>query len=189
MAMRQKRSSPKRKKYNNIGLIISSSYLVLTLILKGITYFKFQDALKNQDIDYIDMQTKPSAFNSILWTANVKTEDAYLIGHYSFFDSQPISFKSYPKNHELIHEIKDKPKMQRMINISENWFTISKEKEKLYFNDLRFGLMSLSPNANTFVFSYEILEENNTIFFKERKKNPEDGKKLVKELWTRIKGN
>lgn len=189
MAMRQKRSSPKRKKYNNIGLIISSSYLVLTLLLKGITYFKFQDALKNQDIDYIDMQTKPGAFNSILWTANVKTEDAYLIGHYSFFDTKSISFKSYPKNHELIHEIKDKPKMQRMINISENWFTISKENEKLYFNDLRFGLMSLSPEANTFVFSYEILEENNTIFFKERKKNPEDGKKLVKELWTRIKGN
>lgn len=189
MAMLQKRSSPKRKKYNNIGLILSSSYLVLTLILKGITYFKFQDALKNQNIDYVDMQTKPSAFNSILWTANIKTENSYLIGHYSFFDSQPISFKSYPKNHELIQEIKDKPKMKRMISVSENWFTISKENEKLYFNDLRFGLMSLSPDANTFVFSYEILEKNDTIFFKERKKNPEDGKKLVKELLGRIKGN
>ncbi|SEA27113.1 metal-dependent hydrolase [Psychroflexus halocasei] len=189
MAMRQKRSSPKRRKYNKIGLIISSSYLALTLVLKGITYFKFQDALKNQDIDYVDMQTKPSAFNSVLWTANVKTNDAYLIGHYSFFDSKPISFKSYPKNHELINEIKDKPKMQRMIKISENWFTISKENEKLYFNDLRFGLMSLSPNAKTFVFSYEISEKNDTIFFKERDKKPEDGKKLVKELWGRLKGN
>lgn len=189
MAMRQKRNSSLRKKYNTIGLIVSSSYLLLTLILKGVTYIKFQNALADQKIDYIAMQTKPSAFNSILWTANVKTEEHYLIGHYSFFDSEPIQFVSYDKNHDLIEGIKNKPKMQRMIKISENWFTISQEGEKLYFNDLRFGLMSLSPAANTFVFSYEILDKNGKLYFKEREKNAADGKKLAQELWTRLKGN
>ncbi|MDN6280602.1 MAG: metal-dependent hydrolase [Psychroflexus sp.] len=189
MAMRQKRGSQKRRKLNNLGLIISSSYLVVTLILKGVTYTQFQKALEEQGIDYVEMQTKPGAFNSIMWTANVKTKEAYLIGHYSFFDTKPIEFESYSKNHALIGELIEHPKMQRMIKISQNWFTISQEDDKLYFNDLRFGLMSLEPDADKFVFSYEIQQEDDRIHFIERKKNPEDGKKLIGELWTRIKGN
>lgn len=189
MAMRQKRGSRKRRKLNNLGLIVSSSYLVLTLISKGFGYTKFQEALEEQGIDYVEIQTKPGAFNSMMWTANVKTKEAYLIGHYSLFDTKPIKFHSYPKNHEYIGKLIDHPKMQRMIKVSQNWFTFSQEGDKLYFNDLRFGLMSLEPDANKFVFSYEIREEDNMIYFVERKKNPEDGKKLITELWTRIKGN
>ena len=44
-AMRQKKASRKRRLYNNWGLIISSSYLILTLILKGISYQTFTKEL------------------------------------------------------------------------------------------------------------------------------------------------
>ncbi|HET8754112.1 MAG TPA: metal-dependent hydrolase, partial [Salinimicrobium sp.] len=36
LAMRQKRTSPKRRKYNRLGLIVSSCYLLLSVGLKGI---------------------------------------------------------------------------------------------------------------------------------------------------------
>ncbi|MEE3225167.1 MAG: metal-dependent hydrolase, partial [Bacteroidota bacterium] len=93
LAMRLPKASRKRRKWNNLGLIVSSAYMVLTLVLKGISYQKFTEALANEKIEYTQIDTRPAAFNTILWHANIDVGDAYLLGDYSFFDSQPISFK------------------------------------------------------------------------------------------------
>lgn len=190
LTMFQKRTSPKRKKYNRLGLIISSSYLVLTLVLKGVTYKKFTNALDEQQIAYTKIQTKPGPLNTVLWVANVETENAFLIGDYSFFDSQPIEFHSFPKNHHLLGDWIEKPNVQRLIKIAEDgWFTISEKEGKLFFNDLRFGLLNNDPTNPEFVFSYLLKEENGIIYAQETKKNREDAQKLMSDLWGRIKGN
>ena len=189
LAMRKKRTSPKRRKLNNLGLIISSAYMLLTLILKGITYQKFTDALQQQNIQYSEIETKPSPFNTILWTANVDTKDAYLIGHYSFFDAQPIQFTAYPKNHEWIEDLKEEENVQRLIKITKGWYTITKENEKLYLNDLRFGLLGFSPSAKNFTFSFQLEKKNGEVIITEKEKDTQDAKKLLGELWKRILGN
>ena len=189
LAMRKKRTSPKRRKLNNLGLIISSAYMLLTLILKGITYQKFTDALQQQNILYSEIETKPSPFNTILWTANVDTKDAYLIGHYSFFDAQPIQFTAYPKNHEWIEDLKEEENLQRLIKITKGWYTITKENEKLYLNDLRFGLLGFSPSAKNFTFSFQLDKKNGKVIITEKEKDTRDAKKLLGELWERILGN
>ena len=189
LAMRKKRTSPKRRKLNNLGLIISSAYMLLTLFLKGITYQKFTDALQQQNIQYSEIETKPSPFNTILWTANVDTKDAYLIGHYSFFDAQPIQFTAYPKNHEWIEDLKEEENVQRLIKITKGWYTITKENEKLYLNDLRFGLLGFSPSAKNFTFSFQLEKKNGEVIITEKEKDTQDAKKLLGELWKRILGN
>ena len=190
LAMRQKRESKKRRIYNNLGLIISSSYLILTVVLKGISHQKFTKELATLNIKYTEIETKPAPLNTILWTANVATENAYLIGHSSFFDKNPIVFSSYPKNHYLLGDLANHDKTKRMIAISKGWYTINKENNILYFNDLRFGLLSMKPNADNFVFKYKIeVDVNGTPFFIEEPKEERDAKKLLSELWTRIKGN
>ncbi|MBU2940429.1 metal-dependent hydrolase [Lacinutrix sp. C3R15] len=190
LAMLQKRTANKRHFYNKLGLIISTSYLVLTFLLKGIAYRKFESALANQNIAYLDMDTRPSPLNTILWSANVETEEAYLLGNYSFFDTQAISFETYPKQHELLGNLITNEKVQRMIAISEGWYTITKKEGILYFNDLRFGLLSLTPKSNNFVFKYRIdVDASGKLTFTEEQKNNRDGKKLINELWQRVKGN
>ncbi len=190
LTMFQKRTSPKRKKYNRLGLIISSSYLVLTLILKGVTYMKFTNALEEQNIAYKQIQNKPGPLTTIFWVANVETDDAFLIGDYSLFDSQPITFHSFPKNHHLLGDWIEKPNVQRLIKIAENgWFTISEKEDALYFNDLRFGLLNNDPVHPEFTFSYLLTENEGIIYAEESEKNREDAKKLLSDLWIRIKGN
>lgn len=189
LAMFQKRESPKRRKYNRLGLLISSGYLLLTLFLKGITFLKFEQALEDQKIPYLEMETRPTAMNSILWAANVKTEDSFLIGYYSLFDTEPIRFVEHPKNHHLLGGLKDEPKIKQLIKISKGWYTISKENGNLYFNDLRFGALSIDPSAENFVFSYKIEKQNEKLKITERPKGTRDAKKLMGELWERIKGN
>ncbi len=190
LAMFQKRLAKKRRFYNNIGLIISSSYLVLTFLLKWIAFNQFESALDKQDINYIQLDTRPSPLNTILWSANVETEDSYLLANYSFFDSKPINFESYPKNHHLLGNFVENNKVKRMISISKGWYIISQDKGNLYFNDLRFGLLSLESTSQNFVFKYKIVVDDlGELTFIEEPKDRRDGKKLLSDLWVRLKGN
>lgn len=190
LAMQQKRTSGKRRLYNNLGLVVSSSYLILTFLLKWLAFNQFEKALKDQNISYLELDTRPSPLNTILWSANVETKNTFLLANYSFFDTESILFESYPKNHHLLGNLADNEKVKRMIAISQGWFTIFKKEERVYFNDLRFGLLSLSPNTQSFVFQYEIVVDTfGEVQFVEVAKNNQDGKKLLSELWMRLKGN
>lgn len=189
LTMFQKRSSKKRRLYNKLGLIISTTYLIITLILKWIAYYQFEKALQEQEIVYSQIDTRPSPLNSILWNANVETKDAYLLGDYSFFDNNPIRFYSYPKNHHLLGNLIHNDKVKRMIAITEGWYTIIQRDGQLYFNDLRFGLLSLEPNSQDFVFQFLIdTDEKGQVNFIEQPRQHEDAKKLLSTLWRRIKG-
>ncbi len=185
----QKRTSVKRRRYNRLGLIISTSYLVLTLVLKGISYRAFTNGLEHQGIAYTDISVRPSPFNTILWAANIDTKDSYLIANYSFFDSQEIRFVSYPKNHELLGSLIASDKIERLIAISEGWYTITEKEGVLYFNDLRFGPLSLDSKESKFAFSYELDEANGALLVKETPKFRTDAEKLLSLLWKRIWGN
>ncbi|HET8829825.1 MAG TPA: metal-dependent hydrolase [Pelobium sp.] len=189
LAMFQKRGSTKRRKFNNLGLIASSAYLVLTLILKGISYYKFEMALREQSIAYLHLDTKPSPLNTILWTANVETEDAFLIGDYSFFDSQPIQFSSHPKNHDMLGNLREEDKVQRLIKITQGWYTVSEKTDGIYLNDLRFGLISVDPKSEKYAFSFLIEKTGNDVTVMEEEKDTRDAQKLLSDLWKRIKGN
>lgn len=191
MAMLQRKESPKRRKYNNLGLIVSSVYMALTLILKGVSYQVFKTALEEQNIEYIGLQNKPSPFNTIMWVANVETEDAFLIGNYSFFDTQPIQFYSHPKNHEALGDLVKEEKIQRLIKVVENWYTITKRDDQLLFNDLRFGLMTVDPvpAEEKYAFSYIIEQTGDEIKITEEPKDRGDAKQLLADLWHRMWGN
>lgn len=190
LAMAQKRTSKKRRFYNNMGLVASSSYLVFTLLLKWLSFQQFETALKSKNITYTNISTRPSALNTILWSANVQTKDSYLLANYSFFDTKPITFIKHPKNHHLLGNLATNEKVKRMITISEGWYTINEKDGQLYFNDLRFGLLSIHPTAKNFVFKYKItVAGNGNVSFTEQPKNKRDGKKLLTDLWIRLKGN
>ncbi|QKX07272.1 metal-dependent hydrolase [Aquimarina sp. TRL1] len=184
-----KRTSPTRRRLNNLGLIISSSYILLTLGLKWFTYTKFEKSLHDQKIPFIAIQNKPTPLNTILWTANVETEDAFLIGFYSLLDDDDsIQYSKFPKNHQLLGDMASDPLIHRLIALTEGWYTIEKKESHIYFNDLRFGQLGVVPKANNFVFSYELFYENGMLQAKEKEKDVRDISPLLSQLWSRING-
>ncbi len=179
-----------RKKYLHRGLIISSSYLLLTCVLKLIAVHQFEKALVEQSIVYKELIVKPTAFNTILWNANIATPDGYYLADYSFFDSQPISFTYYSKNNELEKKVAQIEDFQKLKKISEGWYLITEENGKLYFNDLRFGLINNNPKHPQFAFSYQFKSDaKGNIVAYEVPKAKRDGKALLQNIVTRIKGN
>lgn len=188
LAMRQKQDPALRWRYNMWGLAISSLYLGLSLVLKGIAYKQITNSLEAQGVRYLEMGTRPSPFNTILWSANVDVGDAYLIGNYSFFDNSPVHFSRYPKNHQLLGGLSENDKVQRLIKITEGWYTINEVNGQLFFNDLRFGLMGLDPDESQFAFSYKLLPKADGLLVEETPKLKRDAKKLLLALWDRMWG-
>ena len=189
-AMCYKKGTVKRKTLNNLGLIVSSFYMLLTLGFKGISYPKFIESLEQQNIKYIEVKTRPTPLNSILWGANVMLEDGFLVGYYSLFDKQTVQYsKLIPKNHHLLGNMINEKKIKQLIKISEGWFTIEERDGKLLFNDLRFGQNGINAEDANFIFSFELTyDENGEFQAIERPRTFKEGGKLIGSLWNRIKG-
>ncbi|HBI02092.1 MAG TPA: metal-dependent hydrolase [Flavobacterium sp.] len=189
-SIKKKKDDPKRMFWNRTGLIVSTSYLFLTLIVQSIVLQKFEKQLEQNKISYKEIVVKPSPFNIILWTTNIKVDNGYYIGDYSFFDTKPIQFQFIPKQNELITEYENEAVIKQLKRISEGWYCITQKENQLLFNDLRFGVMNADKNDMQFSFSYEITEENGEIKAKELpNKNRAQAKKLLGKLWVRLWGN
>ena len=178
-----------RKKYIMRGLLISSSYLLLSCFIKLYALNKFEKALQQQGITYSEIIVKPTAFNLILWNANVATPTDYLLSDYSLFDSQPISFTNYSKNTDLEAQLNGNPDFEKLKKVSEGWYIISKNNTSLYFNDLRFGLLNNDSNQPQFAFSYQFVTTKTGLKAIEVPKEKRDGKRLLQKIYRRLKGN
>ncbi len=188
-AMRLPRKNKQRRKWNHIGLAISTSYLLLTLVFQQIALSNFKNALKDSGVNYESIIVKPAPLTTILWSANVAVPGGYLLADYSFFDSSPIKFDYYPQNAPYLGLLRESEAVQRLIKISEGWYVITKRDDKLYFNDLRFGTLENDPQNPTFVFSYELIDDGETVTAREVDKGQREGLELLKRLFTRIAGN
>lgn len=189
-AMRLPRTSEKRRNWNRLGLLLSTSYLFLTLVFQQIALTKFENALEIQKLTYDEIIVKPAPLTTILWNVNVSVPGGYLLGDYSFFDTSPVTFDFYPQDADKLEAIRNSETVRRLIKISEGWYTITDRNGKLYFNDLRFGMINDDPKNPQFVFSYELLVQDGNVTAKEvEDKGQREGAELLKRLWKRIGGN
>lgn len=178
-----------RAKYVRRGLYFSSAYLVLSCSIKLFAVYQFEKALTVQNISYKELIVKPTAFNLILWNANVATKEGYLLGDYSLLDTKPIAFTTYSKNKALEATLKDNADFKKLQVISEGWYILTQYNGKVYCNDLRFGLLNDNPNTPQFAFSYQFIPTPQGLKAVEVPKAKRDGKALLKKIFTRLQGN
>ena len=178
-----------REKYIIRGLLISSSYLLLSCFLKIYALKQFEKALTKQGIYYSEIIVKPTAFNLILCNATIATPENYVLGDYSLFDTQPISFTAYSKNKIFESQLNGNSDFEKLKKSSEGWYIIFQKKQCLYFNDLRFGLLRDNPKNPQFAFSYQFIKNNNGLKAVEVAKSKRDGKHLLQKIRIRLQGN
>jgi len=191
IVMTLKKDNPKRSKFNTIGLSLSSTYLLLTLIFKWISFQEFKEGLENQEIEYVEIDTKPSPLNSILWSSLIETDKGYRTAYYSLFDKQEITYsKEFLKNHHLLEPYLEQKVIKQLIDISAGWYRIEEKNGKLLFWDLRFGQMGMDVNNASFLWYYELnIKENGNMSAIKRQPEIKNFKLVFKELFNRIKGN
>ena len=165
----QDKLSKKRRLFNSLGLIISSTYLLVTLSFKGVAHYNIAKGLKENNIEYKDINTRATYFNSILWSSQIELEDSYIFTYYSLFDkSKPIFTKKFPKNHNMLQPFIDEKKIQQLIILSNGHYLMTNENDELIFWNLKLGLKGFDENASPYIWSYVIKNNNGEIFFNEK---------------------
>ena len=189
IAATRKRGSLSRKRINNLGIYVSTAYLLLTVAIKYVAHQKVVENLEAQNIAYTQISTRPAPMNTVLWNINVDAGENYLIGDYSLFDSKPITFKVYDKKRSESEVLVNRSEIQRLITISEGWYILEKNQNEWIYNDLRFGLIAIDPENPQFVFRYKLEEINGEIIATEDRPDTSNMDAVLGNLWNRIKGN
>ena len=187
----QNRLSSKRKLYNSLGLIISSSYLILTLCFKGVAHYKISKALDQNNIEYKDVNTRATYFNSILWSGQIELEDSYMFTYYSLFDKSLPSFtKKFPKNHDKLEPYIKEKKIQQLIILSNGHYILTNENNELIFWNLKIGQKGFDKNASPYIWSYVIEKDKDKLKIKEGRsfRNNRNYSEEFDRFYERLKG-
>ncbi len=185
------RKDPRRRYWNDAGLLLSSAYLLVTLLNKHVANDIFQESLEAQQIDYSRFSSRPTPLNSLLWSATAETEEGYYIGYYSLLDEeQEVSFSFFPKNHQLLSPYVSDEKLQELLQMTEGYYIVDQQQDTLLVKDLRFGQLDGWGEAREdFTFVYQVVPENGQLTFSQKPNNIKKARELMGALWQRIMGN
>ena len=185
-----KRNTTKRLKWNRVGIVLSSFYLLITVGLKFYVDQVFTEALKNKNYNYNRFDSRPTPLNAVLWTSNIELENHFLITYYSIFDThQDLTFFEFPKNEFLLNPYRNDPEIEKLIQLTKGFYTIEKTEDGIAMNDLRFGLSEgFDHGSGDFVFTYLISKLNGELTVEQKKQSFKGMDSALEKLWNRIKG-
>ncbi|MBK6612059.1 MAG: metal-dependent hydrolase [Sphingobacteriales bacterium] len=190
------KQSPKRRKINRIGLIMSCAYLCFGLVCKQYANYRFEQAFANQNLHVSRYLTDATPFNCLMWYGIGETKDGYYMGYYSFFDDGPhIDLDFVSRNDSLLTPAMQNAYVVNRIKwFSRNYYTIRKQNNELFMYNLIFGRMNIvgRGNDNNYVFGFKISENAQEQVSMQQVETYDPNLTLGKALhllWERFKGN
>ncbi len=194
IALFLKRTSNRRRLINNLGLALSTVYLLLTVGIKFHVESVVAESLDSQGMEHRRYMTAPTVFNAILWRITVEVEDGYQVGYYSLLDtSDDLRFRFLPRNAELIRSLANDEAIQKLLWFSNGYYIITKDCDANIFVDLRFGEIQTDfSRSGQYTFSWKLIENNDylnkKISLHRSEVALEDTGQAFQAFWTRLKG-
>ena len=188
VVMYLKRHSSKRRLFLQLGLGVSSLYMMLTIVNKYHVNGVYKRALSEEQIDYLRFQTQPTILNNFLWYGIAETADYYFVGFYSILDASPTVSKWHKlsKNHDLIGYM---PKdLETLSWFSGGYYSLSETSDPntFLYKDLRYPMMDENdPNSTIFKFTITKKEDR---WEAAPFSAPDVNRGSLDSFWTRLKG-
>lgn len=185
-----KRSPEKSQKWNTIGLVVSSGYLILSILVHSYVYKNMQESFKEQQLFSDEFTVTPTPLNTFLWMGYSHDSTGAWIGYYSIFDKQKkIDFHRVQRNDSLIDHLEKDIAVKNLKQLSKGNYIITKENSVLYFNDIRFGQVSGWNKADDpFAFKFNLSKNADNKRALNRVKYKESTYEWFTTLVNRIKG-
>lgn len=158
IALIAKNGSPRRVKWNKIGLWISTLYLVFTIINKWHVHDVMKTAFDDKKYASDNFITTPTPLNNFLWMAYSHDSSGSWIGYYSIFDkSKEIDFSRVNRNDSLLKPFEGDESLKILKQFSKGHYAITLVDSNVYFNDIRFGQMAgWDDSLATFPFAFRL---------------------------------
>jgi len=140
------------------GLLVSSIYLGLTVIIQQHVRSIGIESLQEQQLGSSNVLIAPSPF-SVLWRVVSMDGEHYHEGFYSLLDQHTrVNFVSYQSNRNLIDEQYSHWPISRLDWFTNGMISASREGDELIINDLRMGI------ETSYVFRFLVGQWNESEF-------------------------
>lgn len=173
------------------ALTISTLYLGWGICAKAVVNNQFRTMFAAQEKEVIRFTSRPTAFNSILWSATAETKDGYYYAMYSLLDKKPqlgpLHFTA--KNRDISSGFSDK-RGQLLLHFTKGFYTAEPLENGVLIHDLRYGFMG-DPilNGPNYVFSYALTRDSTgKTVVTVHNPRPSNTNELLGQLWERLKG-
>ncbi len=190
VALIAKKGSATRVKWNKAGLIISTFYLVFTIINKGHVHSIVEHSLEKQKITHYDFVTTPTPLNNFLWMSYAADSTGFWFGYYSVFDKMDtVKYYHINKNDALLKPFENDREVKILKQFSKGYYCIEKMNDTICFNDIRFGQVGgWDKPDSSFVFSFKLNKNADNSTALNRGKFKESYSEALSSLINRIKG-
>ncbi|AWB35403.1 metal-dependent hydrolase [Orrella marina] len=134
--------------WNALGLLVSSTYMVWTVIAQEHVTTVAKASPPGDRID--EWLITPSPLNTFLWRMVAVSPTHYYEGWYSVFDDSPkIEWRQYDRRADLIEQHWDHPGVREVARFSKGFYRMHERDDNVYVTDIRMGF---EPNY-FFVFN------------------------------------
>ncbi|MCF8463416.1 MAG: metal-dependent hydrolase [Flavobacteriales bacterium] len=99
------RLKPTMFRWNGLGLIVSSAYLLITFTVKINLNQKLESDLSKGDIKWHNLLTMPVGIASINWYGLATADDGIYMKKYSLFSESEQPFQFFPQNDLLLNKL------------------------------------------------------------------------------------
>ncbi|MBC8754862.1 metal-dependent hydrolase [Kordia sp. YSTF-M3] len=161
------KSKLKRATFNNYGLLISSLYLIFTLIHKEFVKAEISTRMAQENIEYNSLLTMPVGIANINWYGVAKGRDSIYMLKYSILSDMEDSIEAFPIHEEYLDLI-DKNVAKKMRWFAKGFYTVEKEDNNIRIYNLQVDMRGIiktgtkkAPTAGYFEISNK---DGNTTF-------------------------
>lgn len=151
---------------NQIGLIISSLYLLFTLANKQSIEQVFNKALEENNLPSFSLLTVPVTAGSIAWYGVAKDKTQLHIGKYNRIDNNKIDFHSFPINEHLLAGI-DPVLKDRMQWFAQGFYTVAEKEGRIRIYNMQCdmqGIRTYGDYKAPTAFYFEILQQSDNTY-------------------------
>lgn len=190
------RKDPNRRRWNYVGIALSSLYMIWTFGNKSKVNAVMEDTLAKREIVYSRYMTSPTILNNILWSGTADADSSIWIGQYSLFDEvKEFDLQEVPKNRHLLNKAY---KTDKTIKVLE-WFSndycalLARDDGRIQMNDLRYGQFDLKKGnvTDNYIFRFVMEDTGSGYELGNADGGPPPGreKEIFTKLWARIMGD
>jgi len=186
-----RRGSRPRSIVNWVGIGLSSLYMLFTVFNRQHIDGVFERALESRNIEVDRQRVGPVILQNVLWSCVAESDDAYYIGLYSMFDSDPNMhwINVLPKDKETIKFLEPYPEYQTLNWFSDGYLQVIDHDSTYELFDLRFGALSDTiKGGSDFVFNMVLRPVGNRMEFSQERNSDKTMGETFRGLVQRAKG-
>jgi inner membrane protein len=153
----------RRRLPNQIGMVVSTLYLMFTLANKQHVQNVFAQNLQLIEKPYYKMLTVPVKFGNLNWYGVAKDATYLHIGRYSMIDKNEVEFHSFPINDHLLEGL-DLKLVDRLKWFAQGFYTVAEHDGKVRVYNMQCdmqGIRSFGEYKAPTAFYYEITPKIN----------------------------